>query len=116
MIAQIEQRRQLGVGFSHDVASSAAIAAIRRAAPNKLLPTKADTAAPTVAGDDVNLGFVDEIRIELLEISLPRDEDENRALSLPGVMIDDNAEIVDFLHELLPGLLSEPQEELVDHG
>src|SRR5258705_9109063 len=61
----MERRLQLGIGSSHDTASSTAIAAIRRAAPNKLLPTKTDTAAPTVAGDDVNLGFVDEFHVSI---------------------------------------------------
>jgi hypothetical protein len=63
LIAQIEQRRELGIGFSHDVASSATIAAIRRAAPNKLFSTKANTAAPAVSGNDMDLGFIDEFHL-----------------------------------------------------
>jgi hypothetical protein len=61
LITQIQKSRQLRVGFRDNVASGAAVAAIRRAPAHELLPTKADTAPPTVPGDHMDFGFVDKL-------------------------------------------------------
>lgn len=60
LMAQIEQRGQLRVGFSNDVAPGTAVAAIRRAATNELLPAKAHTTLPAITGENMNPGFVNE--------------------------------------------------------
>ena len=63
----------------------------------------------------VDLALVDEIREELLQVPLARDEDEDRRRTLAGVVVDDDVEVVDLLDKLLARLLREPEQELVDH-
>ena len=63
----------------------------------------------------VDLALVHQVREELLEVPLPRHEDEDRRRALPSAVVDDDVEVVDLLNELLTGLLGEPEQELVDH-
>ena len=45
----------------------------------------------------MDLALVDEVREELLQVPLPRDEHEDRRGALAGVVVDDDVEIVDLL-------------------
>ena len=49
----------------------------------------------------VNLRFVDEVGIELLKVPLTGDEHEDRERALAGIVVDDQAQVVDLLDELL---------------
>ncbi len=62
VVAEREERGDVVIGHQPHVAAIAAIAAIRPAVDHRTLPTERHTARPAVAGADVQLGFVDEIR------------------------------------------------------
>jgi hypothetical protein len=63
LIAQIEQRRKLCVGFHDHVTATPAVPAARPAPRHELFPPKGDAATPAVAGNDANFGFVNKFHI-----------------------------------------------------
>src|SRR5690606_18936609 len=60
-IAEVDQGVEVAVADGVDAAATPAVPAVRAAEGNELLPAKADTAVPAVAGDDFDTGFVDEL-------------------------------------------------------
>lgn len=63
----------------------------------------------------VDLRLVDQVREELLEVSLSRNKHEDGGGALSGVVVHDDVEIVDLGDELLAALFGEPEQKLVDH-
>ena len=67
----------------------------------------------------VDLAFIHEVREELTDLPLPRNEHEHGHCALTGRVVDDYVQIVDGFDEFLTGLLPQPQEKLVhqqDHA
>src|ERR1044071_6762033 len=60
LIAEIEQRREIGIGHRDDVAAGAPVAAVGPAARDVFFAAKAHAAASAVAGFDLDFDFVDE--------------------------------------------------------
>jgi hypothetical protein len=60
LIAQIEERGKLRVGFHDHVTATPAVAPAWPAPRHELFPPKGDTATPAIAGNDADLDFVNE--------------------------------------------------------
>ena len=60
-IAEVDQRIETGYRFEHDVAALAAVAAVRAAIFDELLPPETNRARPAGAGADEYLGLVEKM-------------------------------------------------------
>jgi len=60
LVAQVEERRDAGIGVDDDRAAAAAIAAVGAPVGRELLAPEADAARPSRAGADVDTDLVDE--------------------------------------------------------
>ena len=66
LVAVIEQRVQIGHAFEHDVAAFAAVAAVRAAELDELLPPETDAAIAAVARAHKNLGLIEKLHWKAL--------------------------------------------------
>jgi hypothetical protein len=60
LVAEGEERVQLGIGDDHDRASIAAVTPIGASLGDELLAPERDAPVPAVAADDGDVSFVDE--------------------------------------------------------
>ena len=75
LIAEIEERRKLRIGFHDHVTAMPAVAAARPAPRHELFPSKGHAAAPAVAGNNANLGFVNKFHIPGAPEPQPKQEE-----------------------------------------
>ena len=64
LVAVVEKRIEVRHAFDDDVAAFAAVAAVRAAELDELLPPEADGAVAAVAGAHIDLGLVEELHGE----------------------------------------------------
>jgi hypothetical protein len=63
LIAEIDERREAGIGLQGDIPALAAVASGRSALGNVFLAAPRDKAVPALAGGDGYLDLVDELRL-----------------------------------------------------
>jgi len=68
LVAIVEEGVEVRHAFQDDVAAPAAVAAVRPAELDILLPPEADGAVAPVAGADINLGLIEELHGEGLAL------------------------------------------------
>ena len=61
LVAVVEQRVQIGDAFDDNVAAFAAVAAVRTAELDELLPPEADAAIAAIARTHIDLGLIEEL-------------------------------------------------------
>ena len=61
LVAVVEQRVQIGDAFDDNVAAFAAVAAVRTAELDELLPPEADAAIAAIARAHIDLGLIEEL-------------------------------------------------------